>query len=225
MLDVSLDKVRHAVLVVLAFVIATAFHEFGHAWMASRLGDPTPGNDGRLTLSPRAHVDKLGTLLFPALGALFGWPLIAWGRPVRTQPAYYRGRWRGRSGHMLVAFAGPAMNVALALVVSLLLGALGAFGLVPLWLAVQIFSYAITLNIFLFVFNLIPLPPLDGAAVADGFLPPTLWATPRALLRQWGPVILFLLLMTGLLGHLLVPAVWLSELWFRTLFGIMGMVP
>src|SRR5690349_7735127 len=121
-MDISADQVRTAVVSLIAFILSIAVHEFGHAWMANRLGDRLPAEQGRLTLSPLAHIDPIGTILMPLIGALApgGFPLLAWGKPVQTNPRAYRGI-SPRNGNMLVSLMGPFMNLVLALAISILL--------------------------------------------------------------------------------------------------------
>src|SRR5678815_3061922 len=114
--DISADQVRAALFYVLAFVVSVSVHEFGHAFVADRLGDRNPRLQGRLTLSPLAHIEPIGTLAVPLLGVLVGLPLFAWGKPVQTNPANYTRRFSMRTGSMLVAAAGPFMNLVLAFV-------------------------------------------------------------------------------------------------------------
>jgi Zn-dependent protease len=90
--DISADHVRAALFYVIAFVVSVSIHEFGHAFIADRLGDRIPRLQGRLTLSPLAHIDPLGTLAVPLLGAMMGLPLFAWGKPVQTNPGNYTRR-------------------------------------------------------------------------------------------------------------------------------------
>ena len=134
----------------------TVPHEFAHAWAADRLGDDTPRNEGRLTLNPLAHVDWLGTVLLPALTSLFTGGFIGWGRAVNTSPWKLRG---GLNGLALVALAGPASNIVFAF----LLAAVAAMASTP-WPAVAgLAAHAMQLSLFLAVFNLLPVPPLDGS--------------------------------------------------------------
>ena len=127
--DISADQVRVALFYVIAFVVSVSVHEFGHAFVADRLGDRIPRLQGRLTLSPIAHIDPVGTLAVPLLGALVaGLPLFAWGKPVQTNPANYTRRFSTRTGSMLVAAAGPFMNLVLAVVGSIVIVMLGTGG-------------------------------------------------------------------------------------------------
>src|SRR5262249_7494444 len=149
-------------------------HEFGHAFVADRLGDRIPRLQGRLTLSPKAHVDPIGTLALPLMGVLAGFPMLAWGKPVQTNPAHYTKRFSMTTGHMLVAAAGPLMNLVLAVLTSIVIIALGKAGILPEAVRDWMIRYLLVLNIVLLFFNLIPIGPLDGATVLAGLLPPSM---------------------------------------------------
>lgn len=138
------------------FWALTTPHEYAHAWVASRLGDSTPASEGRLSLNPLAHVDWLGTVVLPLVTSLAGGGFLGWGRPVNTNPQALRGGWNGLA---LVALAGPLSNV----LVAVLLGAAYAFsgGRLP-WLE-EVAARGIFLSLYLALFNLIPVPPLDGS--------------------------------------------------------------
>jgi Zn-dependent protease len=142
-----------ALLKVLMFWMLTVPHEFSHAWVAMKLGDDTPVLQGRVTLNPLAHVDWLGTVILPLAMSLFGGGFIGWGKPVSTNPAKLRWGWNGMA---LVAMAGPASNVVFAIV---LLGVAAHIhnSLAPL------LGMAAQLSLFLAIFNMIPVPPLDGS--------------------------------------------------------------
>ena len=180
-----------------ALLIGFAVHEYGHAWMADRLGDPTPRSLGRLTLNPIAHLDFLGALM--ALFFLFGWA-----KPVLTNPSYYRGD--KRKGHMMVAAAGPMMNFIVAFAVLFLMYP------VMYWLRgstwgqyVNLVLYVtVLLNLGLGIFNLIPIPPLDGFSILRGVLP---WHMANKLyfLEKYGFVILLVLLLTNAASRILIP--------------------
>lgn len=163
----------------LAIVPAFTLHELGHALTADRLGDPTPRWQGRITLNPLKHVDWIGLLLLLTVG--FGWA-----KPVEVNARNFRDpRW----GMFLVTIAGPAANLLLALA-----GAIGYFlggGQLVFW------AVFVQINIILFVFNLLPVPPLDGSHLMATLFPRSIFNSPEA--RQYGWVILMLLLVTGLL--------------------------
>ncbi len=149
----------------IALVVAITIHEFAHAYLADRLGDPTPRLQGRLTLNPMAHLDPLGTIML--LIARFGW-----GKPVVFDPFNLR---HPRRDAAIISLAGPASNLALASVCSLLLHLVSS----SQFLSVTISSYVlsafltslITLNVVLAVFNLVPIHPLDGFKIVGGILP------------------------------------------------------
>ena len=134
----------------------TAPHEFAHAWVATRLGDDTPLRDGRVTLNPLAHVDWIGTALLPFVTSLMGGGFLGWGRPVSTNPAKLRG---GLNGLALVALAGPVSNIVMAVL-------LAAVAIATVHGAPGLSGFAqrgVLLSIYLALFNLLPVPPLDGS--------------------------------------------------------------
>ena len=188
------------VIVGFSLLIAITLHEFSHAMMANRLGDPTAKRLGRLSLNPIRHLDPLGTLMLFLVG--FGW-----GKPVPINPNYFR--MNPRRGMAISALAGPLSNFALAA----LLGVLVRVGVVDWhspwswpfypfaswdagWVAADIIGYVILLNLILGVFNLIPIPPLDGFNIAVGILPRR-QAEAVARLQQYGPLLLLLLVFLG----------------------------
>jgi Zn-dependent protease len=194
------------VLLFLAIVVATTVHEFGHAWMADRLGDPTPRREGRVRLSPLAHLDPLGTLLL-IVTMLIGFP-IGWGKPVRTNPENYKcGQ---RKGIALVAAAGPLMNLVTAFLLAplarfILGGGLGT-GQIAVWL---LFFVAINMlvSLSLFCFNLVPVHPLDGSHITASALPEELSKPYRAFMQRFGTYILIGLMWSGTLGKIIGPMV------------------
>ena len=145
-----------AVLNVALLWLLTAPHEFAHAWTATRLGDDTPRLQGRLTLNPLAHVDWLGTTILPALTSLFGGGLLGWGKPVQSNPAKLRG---GLNGLALVAMAGPASNVVFAVILAGI--ARVTVGFAPA--VAQFAAHGVMLSLYLAIFNMLPVPPLDGS--------------------------------------------------------------
>jgi Zn-dependent protease len=145
-----------ALLQVLLLWILTAPHEFAHAWVATRLGDDTPRNEGRVTLNPLAHVDWIGTALLPFIMALLGGGFLGWGRPVNSNPAKLKG---GLNGLALVALAGPASNIILAVIMGgIALATLSSARPLALFMA-----EGVQLSLYLAIFNMLPVPPLDGS--------------------------------------------------------------
>jgi Zn-dependent protease len=182
-------------------VIAIVFHEVAHGLVARRLGDTTAERQGRLTLNPIKHIDPFGTLILPMLLALVHAPIFGWARPVPVRADRMR---NPRRDMVLVALAGPGMNFLLAIVATFILAAalaLGDGGPMTLggFLAGNALNFLL-INIFLAVFNLIPLPPFDGGHVVEGLLPRPLAARFRRLGR-YSLLILFALL-------LIIPALW-----------------
>ncbi len=146
--------IQEAVLNVALLWLLTTPHEFAHAWVATRLGDDTPRQQGRLTLNPLAHIDWLGTTILPFLTTLLSGGFLGWGRPVFTQTAKLRG---GLNGLALVALAGPASNVVMAVILAVI------SVIVPSQGVVTFLRHGVLLSLYLAIFNLLPVPPLDGS--------------------------------------------------------------
>jgi Zn-dependent protease len=182
-------------------LVSLSFHEAAHAWTADRLGDPTARHLGRITMNPLAHIDWIGTVLFPLVALMSNFPLLGWAKPVPVNFAQLKSP---RRDFAIIAAAGPASNlviaVSVAVVVMLIGGKYEAFGsYAGIWLL-----EAVSLNVLLAVFNMIPVPPLDGGNVLMGFLPESM-AQLVDLLRPWGFLILYLLLFSGLLSEIVIP--------------------
>lgn len=183
-----MPDVTHAIAIVLAFTAAISIHEFSHAAAAYALGDSTAKHAGRLSLNPIRHLDPLGSLLLLII-VFTGAPGIGWGKPVPVQPWHLRGQRRGMA---FVSAAGPASNVLLAVMTLSADSLLSAYDVpLPQWLE-TILSAIITVNISLAAFNFLPLPPLDGFALAIGILPQRAAMT-LASVERYGPGILLLL--------------------------------
>ncbi len=194
---------------VLPVLFAITVHEAAHGWVARRLGDRTAEMLGRLTLNPIKHIDPVGTVVVPALLFLAGGFLMGWARPV---PVAVRNLGHPRRDMALVAAAGPAANLLMALIWAVVarLGvvyhhaAAGESGLIPIFI-VSTGVAGIVINAVLMVINLLPIPPLDGGRVLAGMLPPPL-AGRLDRFERFGLALVVILLATGALSWLIGPA-------------------
>jgi Zn-dependent protease len=190
------------VFVVLLFSLTV--HEAAHAWSADRLGDATARLLGRISLNPAVHIDPIGTIVFPLIALVTNVPVLGWAKPVPVNIARLHGNWKHK--YMLIAAAGPASNLVLAAIASLLLLPLERSGIDvgvgnPV---VQVLETAVYLNVILAVFNMIPVPPLDGGNVLSGLLRgPVSDAFDR--IRPYGFLILYGLMFSGILTMIIAP--------------------
>jgi Zn-dependent protease len=181
-------------------LISLTIHEAAHAWTAERLGDSTARLLGRVSLNPIVHIDPIGTILLPLLAAYSGLPIIGWAKPVPVNVSRLR---RGRQDFMLVAAAGPISNLLQAVVGAIGVRLLSA-GPTGGGLAAQVCVAYVVINLLLAFFNLIPVPPLDGGNVLAGLLPAG--AEPMFhILRQYGFIVLYALMLTGVLNAIIEP--------------------
>ena len=182
----DLEHFRWGALQLILLIISIGLHEFGHAWVADLRGDPLPRLQGRVTVNPFAHTDLIGTIILPAVMIFLspGFGLIGWGKPVQISLPNPKTR---RMDDICITLAGPGMNLVLCLILALI-GALGSFDPVQDKLVLRFLVSGIFLNAGLVVFNLIPIPPLDGSRIAVrlGLYSEETFLT----LARWGFVIL-----------------------------------
>jgi Zn-dependent protease len=194
------------------FIMAVVFHEVGHGFAALKWGDSTAKDAGRLTLNPGPHLDPIGTLLFPMINMVTGIPiLIGWAKPVPINPARFR---KYRPGLFWVSAAGPGTNFILAQISALLFVALRLYTSKDFYLhdpLVGMAMVSVQLNYALGIFNLVPLPPLDGSKMVQSFLPYQLSEKYESL-AQYSFFILLALLWTGVFRVLMTPIQALTEL-------------
>ena len=190
-------------------------HEAAHAWAADRLGDPTARLMGRLSLNPVVHIDPIGTLLFPLVAITTGLPLIGWAKPVPVDSRHLKSP---RRDFAIIAAAGPASNLVLAVAAAGIMAALpdvapgDIAGRAVMSAPLQLLRVAVVLNVLLAVFNMLPVPPLDGGNVLIGVLPPA-GAHLVEQLRPYGFLILYALMLTGMLGLIAEPVLALVLSW------------
>lgn len=184
-------------LTIVALLFSVVIHEYAHGWVASKRGDSTARLAGRLTLNPLKHIDPIGTILVPLMLRLMNLSPLGWAKPV---PVNFANLINPRRDMILVAAAGPAINILAALVFSLLLKSEALFNfLVNIkfgGVVLVFFIYAIYINLILAVFNLIPIPPLDGSRIVLGILPNSLARIYRQI-EPFGFVFLIVLLNWG----------------------------
>lgn len=176
LVNITPDQIRWILIRVFVLIISVALHEFGHAFMADRLGDDTPRREGRVTLNPIAHADPIGTLLLPIVGGVYaasgGMGGFGWGKPVNWNPSRISRKWKMSTASILVSIAGPAMNILLGTLIELTRAILiGTHTITPYSMVDQVIQFAGLTNFVLFFFNLLPAPPLDGGHVAEHLVP------------------------------------------------------
>ena len=191
----------------LVLLFSLSFHESAHAWMALRLGDDTAASLGRITLNPVPHIDPFGTVLMPLLQIFGGFPVIGWAKPTPYDPGRFRRDVSMRRGHISVAFVGPLSNLLLALAFAVIFAVILRIDVPPdmkngLY---SLMSIGIAMNVALALFNLLPVPPLDGSHILSWSLPRSLGEKFDHVAENYGTMILWVLFLTGLLGYLIGP--------------------
>ena len=188
-------------------LLSLTIHEAAHAWTASRLGDQTARLLGRVSLNPLVHIDPIGTVVLPLIAAISHLPVIGWARPVPVNP---RNLGHPRRDFMLVAAAGPISNLLQAVAAAIAIRATssplpdgGLQAHVPVAVISALYT-AVDINLLLAFFNLIPVPPLDGGNVLLGVLPPRA-AAAYSQLRQYGFIVLYALLVSGVASAIVIP--------------------
>jgi Zn-dependent protease len=206
------SDVLYILIQVLVLFFSLSLHESAHAWVAERCGDPTGRLLGRVTLNPLPHVDLMGTILFPVLGFLVGGLIFGWAKPVPVNTANLR---NPRRDNILVSAAGPASNLLAAAVCLVGIKLLRSPGTMESLPSVSeplaaVFHFGLFLNVILAVFNLMPIPPLDGGWVLEGLLPRCFSPLFEAV-RPFGFLLLVMLLYAGVFRSVLRPVVQMVE--------------
>lgn len=197
----SPERVVEIAVQILVLLFAVSFHESAHGWMALRCGDTTARDLGRISLNPMRHLDPIGSLLFPVILAISGLPVFGWARPV---PVSLRGVPNPRRANLLISAIGPVSNLLLAAIAAVALKGLVVLGQERGSGFLELAVAVLLVNVSLGVFNLIPIPPLDGFGVVESLAPSRLYPA-IYWLRRYGFVILFVAMFTGVLRMIMIP--------------------
>lgn len=199
---------------IIPFIFAITVHEVAHGWVAKKYGDNTAFNEGRLTLNPIKHIDLVGSIIVPSLLLVFallnhGGFILGWAKPVPVNPSYFK---KPRADMAIVALAGPVSNILMAIIWALIARVgitIGTEGEIIR----NVTSTGIHINLLLAIFNLLPIPPLDGSRILSGLLP-NYWAWQYNKLERFGFVILIILLSTNVFNMLIDFPLYIVEKWF-----------
>ena len=213
--EITPDRLAIGLTTYVVLLLSLSVHESAHAWMAHRLGDDTALLEGRVSLNPLVHMDPIGTFIFPLLQIFTGVVLLGWAKPTPYNPANFGRQVTMRQGHMLVAAAGPVSNLILGLLFTLAFVFAFRLGVVDSYrhpLARTLFI-GISMNVVLAVFNLVPIPPLDGSKVASYGLPTDIGDRYDRVMGPYGFILLLVLVATGIFGYVLGPIMeWVVEM-------------
>ena len=182
-----------SIISIIILIFSVIIHEVSHGLMADRLGDPTARLQGRLTLNPLKHIDLIGSIIVPIITTLAGFT-FGWAKPVPFNPYNLKNR---RSGEFLIALAGPASNITIAVIFSLIIRyVISSYGVTSEFIDsfIQVTSYIVVINVVLAVFNLVPLPPLDGSKLLFSILPEK-YVRVRHVLESYAPIWILLVVL------------------------------
>ncbi len=187
-------------------LFAVSVHESAHGWMAEKFGDPTARLQGRITLNPIAHIDPIGTVIFPVLLAIMGAPVFGWAKPVLVNPYNLR---NPRKDGMFISAAGPVSNILVGITGIILFLILKRVGVVNIFttspgIITLLLYFLIIINFFLAIFNLLPIPPLDGSGIIEGVLKGEALYNYQKI-KPYGFIILLLVIYAGLLDIIANP--------------------
>jgi Zn-dependent protease len=201
-----MQKILTYVIQFAVVMFAISIHEAAHAWMANFFGDPTAKNQGRVSLNPIAHIDLVGTIIFPLLLIAMGAPVFGWAKPVMVNPYNLR---NPRRDNMFISASGPGANILASIsgiIIFLILKQFKVVSLINPGIITLILFYLIIINIFLAIFNLIPIPPLDGSGIIEGVLKGEALEAYQKI-KPFGFIILIVIIYAGFLDIIARPII------------------